>query len=50
MKGCENREIRLFYKVNWNFYYAKIGVLVVGIGYAERLLLQVGCEPSLAGR
>lgn len=37
MKGCENREKRLFYKENWHFYFAKNNkTLILGGKFMEK--------------
>lgn len=43
MKGCENREIRLFYKVNWHFYFAKNNkTLILGGKFMEKPTIKKG--------
>ena len=43
MKGCENREKRLFYKENWNFYFAKNNkTLILGGKFMEKPTIKKG--------
>lgn len=43
MKGCENREKRLFYKENWHFYFAKNNkTLILGGKFMEKPTIKKG--------
>lgn len=43
MKGCENREKRLFYKENWHFYFAKNNkTLILGEKFMEKPTIKKG--------
>lgn len=43
MKGCENREQRLFYKENWHFYFAKNNkTLILGGKFMEKPTIKKG--------
>ena len=43
MKGCENREKRLFYKENWHFYFAKNNkTLILGGKFMEKSTIKKG--------
>ena len=43
MKGCENREKRLFYKENWHFYFAKNNkTLILGGEFMEKSTIKKG--------
>ena len=43
MRGCENREKRLFYKENWHFYFAKNNkTLILGGKFMEKPTIKKG--------
>lgn len=43
MKGCKNREKRLFYKENWHFYFAKNNkTLILGGKFMEKPTIKKG--------